>query len=720
MGLFLTRRLLHCAVWLGAAFMAGCGGGGVTAPPAADVAPTIATQPAAASVTAGQPATFSVSASGTAPLAYQWRRAGVDIAGAQASSYSTAATAIGDNGVLFSVVVSNAAGSVTSANAALTVSVPAVAPSIATQPASVTVAAGATATFTVAAAGGAPLNYQWRRNGANIAGAAAQTYVSPATAASDDGARFSVVVSNGAGNVTSSEAVLTVTASAPAPAARYVPAWSSSDTTSSNGRYTLSVVDPLAPATLIAVDQVPAGDILTNSFLNVLGGDFDAGSGLVRDAGVRNLVYLKAGAIYRVNLDKGGAAPTPVRLSTEAQARNLSAAAVSASGDEALITYFIPGSSIRYVDLLATGSSAPRAAPVFPGDVPSSTRLLGSATDPATGAIRAHYWESAPLGFFGRRLFRTDAAFGNATNIATFASTSLDLLWEPGLERGMRGGLFFLAERALQRLDFATGAVRVVQGGVNFRVGQAANDDSHVYLMFENTAGLRQLVRAADDVGSPGQVIASGAALAGYATINTQTRDHLIFITGFNGGTAVSMRKTDGLSTPLPPPPGSTPALPHSWNTAASLDDGTSGNRVFYQLALGGFGSVDADGTDRKEHSGNLKVKRMLPSALAPHRLHTSLGGAPAARILTQNGTTLRWLELASGDLGVIVGTEPVGATYGNDAFSPVSPYGPSPLGRAGTIGYLQVASATTVGRLDAIYLTDQAGSLLRLTQNIP
>jgi hypothetical protein len=62
-----------------------------------------------------------VAATGTAPLAYQWRRNGTDIAGATASSYTTPATTLADNGAQFTVVVSNAAGAVTSSAATLTV-----------------------------------------------------------------------------------------------------------------------------------------------------------------------------------------------------------------------------------------------------------------------------------------------------------------------------------------------------------------------------------------------------------------------------------------------------------------------------------------------------------------------------------------------------------------------------------------------------------------------
>src|SRR5271154_965683 len=106
-----------------------CGGGsssnstpGGSTPPPAGVAPTITTEPGLQNVTAGQAATFSVVASGTTPLSYQWQRNGTAIAGATASSYTTAATTLADNGATFKVTVTNSIGTITSAAATLTVS----------------------------------------------------------------------------------------------------------------------------------------------------------------------------------------------------------------------------------------------------------------------------------------------------------------------------------------------------------------------------------------------------------------------------------------------------------------------------------------------------------------------------------------------------------------------------------------------------------------------
>jgi hypothetical protein len=142
-----------------------------------------------------------------APLRYQWRKNAVNIAVATKSSYTTPATTAADNGSLFSVVVSNSAGSVTSNNATLTVKTP---PTITTQPANKTVTVGKTAKFTVVATGAAPLSYQWKKNGVNIAGATKASYNTPPTTATDNGSLFSVAVSNSAGSVTSNNAILTV------------------------------------------------------------------------------------------------------------------------------------------------------------------------------------------------------------------------------------------------------------------------------------------------------------------------------------------------------------------------------------------------------------------------------------------------------------------------------------------------------------------------------
>ena len=187
-------------------------------------APSITAQPTSKTVTAGQSATFAVTATGSAPLSYQWQKNGTAISGATSTSYTTPAETIADNGAQFSAVVSNTVGSVTSSAAALTVNAATVAPSITAQPASQTVTAGQTASFSVTVTGTAPLSYQWKKNGTAISGATSSGYTTPATTSSDSGAQFTVAVSNTAGSITSSVATLTVNAATVAPSITAQPA----------------------------------------------------------------------------------------------------------------------------------------------------------------------------------------------------------------------------------------------------------------------------------------------------------------------------------------------------------------------------------------------------------------------------------------------------------------------------------------------------------------
>ncbi len=113
----LPLTCLLVAFWL-----AGCGGYSNSGSVNGTGAPYIIAQPVNQTVTAGQTATFSVTAAGTAPLTYQWQKNGADISGATAASYTTPVTTTADSGEQFRVAVSNSAGNVTSMPATLTVS----------------------------------------------------------------------------------------------------------------------------------------------------------------------------------------------------------------------------------------------------------------------------------------------------------------------------------------------------------------------------------------------------------------------------------------------------------------------------------------------------------------------------------------------------------------------------------------------------------------------
>jgi hypothetical protein len=112
---------LLCALAVTVAACGGGGGSGSGTPPPSATAPAITSQPASLTVKAGQAANFTVVASGTAPLTYQWQKDGAAVAGATASTYTTAPTTVADDGAQYTVVVSNAAGSMTSDAARLSV-----------------------------------------------------------------------------------------------------------------------------------------------------------------------------------------------------------------------------------------------------------------------------------------------------------------------------------------------------------------------------------------------------------------------------------------------------------------------------------------------------------------------------------------------------------------------------------------------------------------------
>jgi len=169
-------------------------------------APAINVQPASQSVLPGATVTFTVGATGTAPLAYQWRKNGVNIPGANGSSFQIPGVSASD-AAAYSVVVSNGGGTVTSQNALLGL---VGAPLITAHPASINLPAGQNASFSVTATGTAPLAYQWLFEDSPLPGATnAALVVSNASVASEGSYR--VVVTNSIGSASSSAAELTVT-----------------------------------------------------------------------------------------------------------------------------------------------------------------------------------------------------------------------------------------------------------------------------------------------------------------------------------------------------------------------------------------------------------------------------------------------------------------------------------------------------------------------------
>ncbi len=184
----------------------------------ATIPPTVTEQPVALVVKAGSTAQFSVTATGTAPLTYQWQRNGSPIAesgrfsGTTTPLLSIAGVSAADE-ASYTVVVQNTAGAVTS-DAATLKREPKLPPTITQQPQPQVVKVGDNAQFSVTATGTAPLDYQWKRNGTALTEGAGR-YSGTTTAQltitgveSGDVGDFTVTVQNTAGSATSEIATL--------------------------------------------------------------------------------------------------------------------------------------------------------------------------------------------------------------------------------------------------------------------------------------------------------------------------------------------------------------------------------------------------------------------------------------------------------------------------------------------------------------------------------
>jgi hypothetical protein len=223
-------------------------------------APAITTQPASQTVSAGANVTFTVSATGTAPLSYQWMQGGVNISGATTATLTLSSVTTADAGS-YSVLVRNSVGSITSAAATLTVSAAVSAPTITTQPASQTVTAGATVTFTVSATGTAPLSYQWMKGGVNISGATTSTLTLSSVSTADAGS-YSVLVRNSAGSITSAAATLTVSAVVTAAPGTTLLGWNNLGMHCMDRDF--SVFSVLPPYNTIEAQLIVKGRLVTN------------------------------------------------------------------------------------------------------------------------------------------------------------------------------------------------------------------------------------------------------------------------------------------------------------------------------------------------------------------------------------------------------------------------------------------------------------------------
>jgi hypothetical protein len=192
---------------------------------------SISAQPANTTVTAGTSGLFAVTASGIPAPTYQWQLSsdsgfsygnltdGGGIVGSATASLTVGNTTAAMNQFQYRCLVINAAGTVASSAAVLTVNF---APTITLQPVGLTVVPGTSANFTVAASGNPVPTYQWQistnggtsysnvTNGSGISGATSATLMISSTTGAMSGDLFQCVVTNSVSSATSAAALLTV------------------------------------------------------------------------------------------------------------------------------------------------------------------------------------------------------------------------------------------------------------------------------------------------------------------------------------------------------------------------------------------------------------------------------------------------------------------------------------------------------------------------------
>ena len=183
------------------------------------VLPAITRQPAAVTARTGQTVSFTVAATGSTPRYHQWRKNGVNLGFATTSDTYTLTDAQPSDAGIYSVVVSNAGGNITSADATLTFQAPSIPVAINSQPAPYLAPLGYNGAFAVNVTGTPPISYQWSRNGTPLTfpGATGTLTTETSTpsltipaATSADAGLYTLTVTNASGTATSVPAQLFV------------------------------------------------------------------------------------------------------------------------------------------------------------------------------------------------------------------------------------------------------------------------------------------------------------------------------------------------------------------------------------------------------------------------------------------------------------------------------------------------------------------------------
>jgi hypothetical protein len=191
------------------------------------VAPSITSQPSNQTVTAGQSATFTASASGSPTPTVQWQvradggKTFTNITGATSTTLTLNNVTTTMSGYEYEAIFTNSAGSATTSAAMLTVN--AVAPIITSNPSNQTVTADQSAIFTASAGGSPTPTVQWQvssdggKTFTNISGATNITLTLNHITIAMNGYEYEAVFTNSAGSAATSAATLTVNPAPPPP-----------------------------------------------------------------------------------------------------------------------------------------------------------------------------------------------------------------------------------------------------------------------------------------------------------------------------------------------------------------------------------------------------------------------------------------------------------------------------------------------------------------------
>jgi hypothetical protein len=411
--------------------------------------PGIAGQPQDVATNFGATVRFSVGPVGSAPLALQWQKEGVDLSDGPAPSGSGATVSGSTSSSLvirgvtctdsgnYSVRVSNGHGSVTSSNAVLTVQDP----YIAVEPASPILAPGATATFSVSAVGSGSLSYQWSKNGTaltdgdNISGSQTATLTLTSISSANSG-NYSVAVSgSGCGsNAVSTVGALTVLTP---PQPRTVPAGDRvtfvlgvSSPATLVYQWALNGTDlPGATTTRYVVANAQATNAGTYSVLasNIVAGSVGSASATLTVAPGRLRLYPTNLVVLRGGDGLGALADTGVPLYLDQFTTNgeyVSTVTIPDSGRSALI-----GSSGLTDDYL--GSAANRHAVVFGGF--NVARPYGSTlTSTTSAAVPRGIGTVNGLGYYSLAVSDTNSIYNGGRMVGVTSSDGETNFWTIG------------------------------------------------------------------------------------------------------------------------------------------------------------------------------------------------------------------------------------------------------------------------------------------------